>query len=146
MLVHETCLRARYAETDQMGVIYHSHYVIWFEVGRVELCRSLGVRYRDMEREGVLLAVAEVNCRYLSPVRYDDEIALKAWVESATTRMIKFGYEVRLAESGRLAARGYTKHLFCNRELQRIRLPERYWAAFGISGGSDREDAPSGSE
>jgi len=146
MLAHETRFRARYAETDQMGVVYHSNYVIWFEVGRVELCRSLGVRYRDMEREGVLLAVAEVNCRYLSPVRYDDEIAIKAWVESATARMIQFGYEVRVAESGRLAARGYTKHLFCNRDLQRIRLPERYWAAFGVSERFDRREKPSGRE
>jgi acyl-CoA thioester hydrolase len=131
-LSHETRFRVRYAETDQMRVAYHSNHIIWFEVGRVELCRSLGVRYRDMEQDGVLLAVAEVNCRYLSPVRYDDEVIVKAWVEEVSTRMIQFRYEIRVAEDGRLAARGFTKHLFCDRELRRIQLPERYQQAFGL--------------
>ena len=131
-LSHETRFRVRYAETDQMRVAYHSNHIIWFEVGRVELCRSLGVRYRDMEQDGVLLAVAEVNCRYLSPVRYDDEVIVKAWVEEVSTRMIQFRYEIRVAEDGRLAARGFTKHLFCDRELRRIPLPDRYQQAFGL--------------
>lgn len=131
-LSYETRLRVRYAETDQMGVVYHSHHIVWFEVGRVELCRSLGVRYRDMERDGVLLAVAEVNCRYLSPVRYDDEIIVKATVEEVSSRMIRFGYEIRVAEDDRVAARGYTKHLFCDRNLRRIQLPEHYQQAFGL--------------
>ena len=73
----------RYAETDQMGVVYYANYLIWMEVGRVELCRACGFHYRDMEREdGVLLAVAEANCRYLSPARYDDEVIVRTWIEA----------------------------------------------------------------
>ena len=74
----ETRLRVRYAETDQMGVVYYANYLVWMEVGRVEYCRAAGLSYRDMERaDGILLAVAEANCRYLAPARYDEEIVVR---------------------------------------------------------------------
>ncbi len=74
----------RYAETDQMGVVYYANYLIWMELGRAEYCRSAGIRYRDMEvDDGVLLAVVEAHCRYLHPARYDEEIAVKTWVAKA---------------------------------------------------------------
>ncbi len=133
MISNETRVRVRYAETDQMGVAYHANHVIWMEVGRVELCRSVGLRYRDMERDGVLLAVAEANCRYLAPALYDDEIIVRAWIESVSTRMICFGYEMRGLESGQSIANGMTKHIFCNRELKRIKLPPKYQTAFGLT-------------
>ena len=73
----EVRFRVRYAETDQMGIVYHANYLVWMEMGRVELCRTIGVRYRDMEeQDGILLTVAEVQCRFLSPARYDDEVVL----------------------------------------------------------------------
>ena len=73
----DTGLRVRYAETDQMGVVYYANYLIWMEVGRVEFCRAQGIRYRDMEGDdGILLVVAEANCRYLAPARYDDEVRI----------------------------------------------------------------------
>jgi acyl-CoA thioester hydrolase len=76
--VTEIRLRVRYAETDQMGVVYHANYLVWMEMGRVELCRSMGVRYRDMEQQdGVLLTVVEARCRYHAPARYDDEVVVK---------------------------------------------------------------------
>ena len=76
-VVIETTLRVRYAETDQMGVVYYANYLIWMEVGRVEFCRAQGIRYRDMEEaDGILLVVAEANCRYLAPARYDDEVRI----------------------------------------------------------------------
>src|SRR5439155_2933329 len=87
-------IRVRYAETDQMGVVYYANYLIWMEVGRGELCRACGFNYRDMEQEdGVLLAVAESNCRYSSPARLDDEVIVKTWIEEAGGRMVKFAYE-----------------------------------------------------
>jgi acyl-CoA thioester hydrolase len=129
---HETTLRVRYAETDRMGVVYHANYVIWMEVGRVELCRSLGLRYRDMEEDGVLLAVAEVSCRFLSPARYDDEVIVKARVAEVSSRMIRFEYEMRVAGEDRILATGFTKHVFCNRELKRTRLPDKYCRLFGL--------------
>ncbi len=103
----------RYAETDQMGVVYYANYLIWMELGRAEYCRAAGIRYRDMEADdGVLLAVVEAHCRYLHPARYDEEIAVKTWVAKANLRMVEFQYEIRDAGSGRALASGETKHMF----------------------------------
>jgi acyl-CoA thioester hydrolase len=130
----EVRFRVRYAETDQMGVVYHANYLVWMEMGRVELCRALGVRYRDMEeQDGVLLAVAEASCRYQSPARYDDEIVVRTSVARSTTRLLEFAYEVTEAESGRLLCTGSTKHVFCGRDLRPCRLPEKYHAAFRVN-------------
>jgi acyl-CoA thioester hydrolase len=129
----ETRLRVRYAETDQMGIVYHANYLIWMEVGRVEYCRAAGIRYRDMERDdGVLLAVVEANCRYLSPALYDEEVIVKTWIESVNLRMLRFGYEMLDASSGRRLATGETKHIFCDRERKPRKLPAKYHAAFGL--------------
>ena len=131
--VTETRLRVRYAETDQMGVVYYANYLVWMEVGRVELCKSCGFNYRDMEiDDGVLLAVAESDCRYRSPARFDDEVIVKTWIEKANTRMVTFRYEMRLAESDRRLATGYTRHIFVSRDMRPTRLPAKYHALFGI--------------
>ena len=133
-LATETRLRVRYAETDQMGVVYYANYLVWMEVGRVELCKALGFNYGDMERDdGVLLAVAEACCRYLAPARFDDEVIVKTWIEEANTRMATFAYEMRLAEGDRKLATGHTRHIFVNREMHRARLPQKYHAMFGLA-------------
>ncbi|HLJ17583.1 MAG TPA: thioesterase family protein [Bryobacteraceae bacterium] len=130
---HETRTRVRYAETDQMGVVYYANYLIWMELGRVEYCRAVGIRYRDMERDdGILLAVAEAQCRYLSPARYDEEVAIKTWLAAAHPRMIRFGYKMRETASGRILAIGETKHIFCRPDLTPTKLPEKYRLSFGI--------------
>ena len=130
---HETLVRVRYAETDQMGVVYYANYLVWMEVARVELCKSLGFRYRDMELEdGVLLAVIEAHFRYLHPARFDEEVIVETRIAEANSRLVEFAYEMRLADSGRKLATGSTRHIFCNREMKRVRLPEKYRAAFGI--------------
>ncbi len=133
----EARLRVRYAETDQMGVVYYANYLVWMEIGRVELCRALGFNYRDMEREdGIYLAVAEAQCRYRAPARYDDEVVVKTWVEEANRRMVTFGYELRTADAdpggSRVLATGHTRHVYVSRDFQRIPLPEKYHAMFGI--------------
>jgi len=129
----ETRLRVRYAETDQMGVVYYSNYLVWMEVGRVALCKACGFNYRDMEREdGIVLAVAEANCRYSSPARFDDEVVVKAWIEEAGSRMVTFAYEMRLADDDRKLATGFTRHVFLTRELRPARLPLKYFPLFGI--------------
>jgi len=127
-----TRVRVRFAETDQMGVVYHSHYLVWMEIGRVEWLRAQGVRYRDIEREGVLLTVAEAKCRYHAPAKYDDEVLVETAIKVAHTRMIRIGYTMKNAESGQLIATGETSHVFCGPDLKPIRLPEKYHAAFGI--------------
>jgi acyl-CoA thioester hydrolase len=129
----EAKVRVRYAETDQMGIVYHANYVVWMEVGRVELCRALGIRYRDMEAEGILLTVVEVQCRYAQPALYDEEIVIRAWVEESNPRMVRFGYEMREAESGRKVATGETKHIFCDKSRKPRKLPEQYRESFGMA-------------
>jgi acyl-CoA thioester hydrolase len=130
----EIRFRVRYAETDQMGIVYHANYLVWMEMGRVELCRELGVRYREMEAvDGVFLTVTEAQCRFLSPARYDDEVLVRTVVARTTTRILEFAYEVFEAESERLLATGSTKHVYCGPDLRPCKLPEKYWPAFGIS-------------
>jgi acyl-CoA thioester hydrolase len=130
--VAETRIRVRYAETDQMGVVYYANYLVWMEVGRVDLCRACGFEYRDMEREdGILLAVAEANCRYVSAARFDDEVTVRTSIGSANRRAITFTYEMRAA--GRKLAEGYTKHLILGRDFQRTQLPPKYWPMFGLA-------------
>jgi acyl-CoA thioester hydrolase len=130
----EARLRVRYAETDQMGIVYYANYLVWMEIGRVEYCRAAGIRYRDMEKEdGILLTVAEASCRYASPALYDEEVIVETWIEQAHARMIQFGYEMKEASSSRRLATGETKHVFCGRDGKPRKLPEKYRAAFGIS-------------
>jgi acyl-CoA thioester hydrolase len=130
----ETRLRVRYAETDQMGVVYYANHYIWMEVARVELCKASGFNYRDMEQEdGIFMAVAESGCRYRAPARFDDEIVVKTWIEEANPRTVTIHYEMRLAEGDRLLATGHTRHVFVNREMHKSRLPQKYYAMFGIS-------------
>src|ERR1700720_2131325 len=110
--VNETRLRVRYAETDQMGVVYHSNHFIWFEVGRVELLRQLGFSYRDMEKnDGCLIAVADARCRYKAPALYDDEIIVRTHIRNIRNSLIHFGYELLRAEDGTLLAEGETTHI-----------------------------------
>jgi acyl-CoA thioester hydrolase len=104
------------------------------EMGRVELCRTMGVRYRDLEvLDGVLLTVAEANCRYHAPARYDDEVTVETSVKRSTSRLIEFEYRIISAETGTKLATGSTTHVFCNRELRPCRLPRKYWPAFGVA-------------
>jgi len=129
----ETRVRVRYAETDQMGVVYHANYLVWMEVGRVEYWREAGLRYRDMEREdGVLLVVAEVNCRFLAPALYDEEVIIRTRIAEARARMVRFEYELVSGEGERVLATGETKHVFCGRDRKPAKCPEKYHAALGI--------------
>jgi acyl-CoA thioester hydrolase len=137
----ETRIRVRYAETDQMGVVYYANYLVWMEAGRVDLCKAMGFNYRDMELDdGVFLAVADASCRYRYPARFDDEVIIRTWIAEANTRMAIIAYEIRLAggsagpdaKPGRMLATGQTRHVFVSRDFQRIRLPEKYRAMFGI--------------
>ena len=134
MQPHQTRVRVRYAETDQMGVVYYANYLVWMEVARVEFCQALGFRYKDMESEdGVMIAVVEAQCRYLYPARFDDEVIVETRIASANSRIVSFGYEMRLAEGDRRVATGSTRHIFWNREMKPVRLPVKYRKAFGVS-------------
>ncbi|MBV8206044.1 MAG: acyl-CoA thioesterase [Acidobacteria bacterium] len=129
-MVHETRIRVRYAETDQMGVAYHSNFLIWFEVGRVELMRAIGFNYKDMEqREGCYIAVAEARCRYKMPARYDEELIVRTWVRNVRASLVHFAYEVLNTAGNALLAEGETIHIVTDSGMQRRSMPEPYLAA-----------------
>lgn len=113
-LVSETKLRVRYAETDQMGVVYHSNYLVWFEVGRTELFRNLGLPYTVFEEQGLSLAVVEASCRYRQSAKYDDEILVYTTLEKFSSRIITFSYKVMKGDI--LCTDGKTSHIFLNKE------------------------------
>ena len=127
-------IRVRYAETDQMGIVYYANYLVWFELGRVELLRSLGLAYSQLEKEHeCILPVIEASCRYKSPARYDDEILIEAWPSLLRSSVLKFSYRIlRKAGEGRdpvLLAEGETVHVVCDDQLHKKPLPEHYAAA-----------------
>jgi acyl-CoA thioester hydrolase len=134
--VNETKLRVRYAETDQMGVVYHSNHLIWFEVGRVELMRQMGFTYREMEREdGLFIAVAEVRCRYRAPVYYDEEVVVRTRLKTVRESVIIFSYELVRANTGALLAEGETTHIVTSQEMKVARLPDKYLGVFRAAAG-----------
>jgi acyl-CoA thioester hydrolase len=129
--VFETKLRVRYAETDQMGVVYHSNYIIWFEVGRVEMLRSLGFTYREMEKQdGTHIAVVEARCRFKAPALYDDSIVVRTRLLNVRDSLLHFGYEILRETDGTLLAEGETVHLVVDAEFKRMALPEKYREKF----------------
>jgi acyl-CoA thioester hydrolase len=130
-IVGETKLRVRYAETDKMGVVYHSNFVIWFEVGRVELLRQLGFQYSEMESEdNCHIPVVDLRVRYKSPALYDDEIVIRTQIKNVRSSLLHFSYEVFREADRTLLATGETMHIIVDRNLERKALPEKYMQAF----------------
>jgi len=122
-----TTFRVRYAETDQMGVVYYANYLIWFEIGRSEFCRQHGFEYRDMEQQdGLYIIVAEASCRYKSSAHYDDEIEVRTCLRAGRRRVLVFGYEVYRSEDHQLLAEGETTHVIVDRAGRACTLPEKY--------------------
>ena len=128
---HDADIRVRYAETDQMGVVYHSNYLIWFEIGRVELMRALGFEYKLMESEDdCYIVVAEASCRYVHPARYDELLRVRTRISQAGNRVVKYVYELLRDSDGKLLATGATTHVICGRDGKPKQLPEKYRAKF----------------
>jgi acyl-CoA thioester hydrolase len=123
----ETTIRVRYAETDQMGVVYHGNYFTWFEVGRVDFCRQLGFEYKQMElQDDSFIVVADAHCRYKRPARFDDVLVIRTTVLMSHRRTVKFGYEIVDLETKELLATGETTHVFCDKQGRPKALPEKY--------------------
>jgi acyl-CoA thioester hydrolase len=133
---NETRVRVRYAETDQMGVVYHSNYLIWFEVGRVEFIRQLGLNYKQMEEEGCGIAVVDVHARFKAPARYDDELIIETRLLAARGAVVKFGYRILRVGDGALLCEGETMHVCVGKDMKKMCLPPKYaerFAAYLIS-------------
>jgi acyl-CoA thioester hydrolase len=123
----EARVRVRYAETDQMGIVYHANYLVWFEVGRVELMRQLGLSYKRMEiEEGCGIAVVEATARYKAPARYDDELIVLTRVAAVRGPVVRFGYRIVRAEDDLLLCEGETVHVVVGRDMKRRPIPKRY--------------------
>lgn len=115
----ESRTRVRYKETDQMGIAHHSNYVVWFEIGRTDLCRETGFPYAEIENRGFILVVTEIGCRYRTPFRYDDEVLIRTSVSSAGSRAMKFAYELYDGSGSELRATGFSSHVWLDRVTRR---------------------------
>ncbi len=128
----QTSVRVRYAETDQMGVVYYANYLVWMEVARVAYCREAGFEYRDMERVGgAFLVVTEAHCRYRAPARFDDVIDLLCWVAESRSRTVRFAYEMRRGDE--ILVTGETLHTVTDTQGRMIRMPEAYRKFFPLT-------------
>ena len=121
---HTVSVRVRYGETDQMGVVYHPNYLLYFETGRTELMRSAGVTYSEMEKEGVFLVVTEAACRYRAAARYDQELRVVTRVDEVGKARIRFSYRV-LGPDGTLLAEGHTELASVDQAKNPVRMPPR---------------------
>ena len=137
--------RVRYAETDAMGIVHHSRYFPWFEMGRTEFMRGRGYTYRELEERGVNLAVVEATCRYRAPARYDDEIALYTWLGEMGRVRVTFHYAAYHATSRQLLVTGHTLHAFVDHTGRPLRITHHaeVWARLqAITATPPLEDAP----
>jgi len=126
---HESEIRVRYAETDKMGIVHHSNYLIWFEAGRSDLCRARGFSYTEMEeRDDALMVVAETYVRYKSPAYYDDLLQVRTRVAEIRSRSIRFVYEVSRIADDTLIAEGETLHLVTDSSKKVKQIPDTYKA------------------
>lgn len=119
----ESPLRVRYSETDRMGIVYHAHYIVWFEIARTDYCRAAGMPYRALEDSGLLILVTAVECRYRGSARYDDAVRVRSRLTELASRGLAFGYEI-VDESGRLLADGSTRHVFADVHGKPRRAPD----------------------
>lgn len=124
-----------------MGIAHHSNYIVWFEIGRTDLCRATGFPYAEIERRGYLLVVTEVACRFKIPFRYDEEVVIRTSVAEAASRQIKFDYELRNATGDTVHATGFSAHLWVDRDSRKpVRADEEVMRAFApfLKGGRTR--------
>ncbi|TMW73337.1 acyl-CoA thioesterase [Alteribacter natronophilus] len=128
MLTTESTITVRYAETDQMGVVYHANYLVWCEIGRTKLIEELGFRYADMEKEGILSPVTNINLSYKSPARYGEDVTVYTWIEKYTGIRVTYGYEIR--SEGRVCVSGYSEHVCVKKDSFRPVSVKKHFPAW----------------
>lgn len=121
--VHNTETRVTYAETDAMGIVYYAHYLRWFEMGRTEYMRHLGISYKEMEGQGIYLPVAEVFCKYLDSAKYDDLLIIETKIDFIKRASIQFLYRILRKEDGKELVQGRTLHAFVDQAGKIIKIP-----------------------
>ena len=131
----EAEINVRYAETDQMGIVYYANYLVWFEVGRVAWCKAKGFHYAEMEStDKRYLMVAEASCRYKAPAHFEETITIRTGLAKATDRVIHYRYQICNQSTGQLLATGETTHVVADMSLRPSRLPNRYRKYFDLPG------------
>jgi len=123
--IHTTSMKVRYAETDNMGIVYYANYLVWFEVGRTEYLLAQGVDYRDVEKEGLFMAVVEAHCVYKAPARYGETVSVATWSEEVKNSSLKFVYRVTRQGEEKVLAEGWTAHVLIDKDLRPKKIPER---------------------
>jgi acyl-CoA thioester hydrolase len=124
-MITETEIVVRYAETDQMGIVHHSNYAVWFEAARTDFTDQLGYRYADMEASGILLPLTDLQCSFKKPARYGQTVVIRTRIERLTGVRIIFAYEVLDRETGELLATGETRHAWTGRDLKPLNLKKK---------------------
>jgi acyl-CoA thioester hydrolase len=124
MLKYRTTSRVIYGDTDRMGYAYNANYLRWFEIGRAELFRSMGMTYREIEEKGIFLPVSEAYCKYISPVKYDEVIVIEAELDTTIKGAIKFDYRIFNQDGSQAVAEGFTKHPCVTTEGKVVRPPQ----------------------
>ncbi|ABR34127.1 MULTISPECIES: acyl-CoA thioesterase [Clostridium] len=122
MYISETKIVVRYAETDKMGIVHHSNYFIWFEAGRTDFIKGSNISYSEMEENGILIPLAESNCKYIIGAKYEDELIIKTWVKQLTPVKVEFNYSVIRENDQKEIAKGSTLHVFVNNDFKIINL------------------------
>lgn len=122
MYTYDAKIRVRYGETDKMGIVYYANYLNWFEIGRTEFFRSLGMTYRNLEDNNIMLPVIEANCKYKSSALYDDCIIIRTQIDFVKGSRIKFSYDIIRDDDNKLLAQGYTEHPFTTLEKKPVNL------------------------
>src|SRR5215207_366738 len=139
---HETEIRVRYAETDKMGIVHHSNYLIWFEAGRSELCRARGFSYKEMEEQNnALMVVAESYVRYKSPAYYEDVLTVRTQLAEVRSRSIRFIYEIFRESDDTLLAEGETLHVVTDANKKVKLIPDIYRERLFVETDADISDA-----
>ena len=126
MYVNETDLVVRYCETDKMARVYHANYLVYFEVGRTDFIKKIGISYSDMEKEGIMIPVMESNCKYMQGAKYEDKLIIKTWIEELTPVKVIFNYSVFREKDQIEIAKGSTKHAFVDNDFTIVNLKKKH--------------------
>jgi len=124
MLTHRTTSRVIYGDTDKMGYAYNANYLRWFEIGRSEMFRSMGMAYKTIEKKGIFLPVSEVHCKFLAPIQYDDVLVIETSLDTGVKGGMKFDYCILSEDGEKIHAKGYTKHACVDKNGRVVRPPD----------------------
>ena len=126
MYISEAKIKVRYAETDKMGIVYHSNYLIYFEIGRTEFINKCGMSYSQMEEIGIMIPLLESNCRYIQGAKYEDELIVRTWIEELGAAKVKFNYSIVREVDQKEITKGSTLHVFVDNNFKILNLKKKF--------------------